>query len=83
MSTLHSMFVLMMGTRGLIITLSSWVERSAPYFRDCLSAQDLDDLNIEIIRNTVRTISVFTSSLRLPVLTFLSYRMFNSHHLAF
>ncbi|EDR13773.1 uncharacterized protein LACBIDRAFT_309140 [Laccaria bicolor S238N-H82] len=25
----------------------------APYFRDCLSATDLDDLNIEIIRNTV------------------------------
>lgn len=27
---------------------------AAPYFRDCLSAQDLDELNIEIIRNTVR-----------------------------
>ena len=26
---------------------------SAPYFRDCLSANDLDDLNIEIIRNTL------------------------------
>lgn len=26
---------------------------TAPYFRDCLSANDLDDLNIEIIRNTV------------------------------
>ncbi|KAG1906431.1 ATPase V0 complex subunit D [Suillus fuscotomentosus] len=25
----------------------------APYFRDCLSAADLDDMNIEIIRNTV------------------------------
>ncbi|THV05330.1 ATPase, V0 complex, subunit D [Dendrothele bispora CBS 962.96] len=25
----------------------------APYFRDCLSASDLDDLNIEIVRNTV------------------------------
>ncbi|KZS90533.1 ATPase V0 complex subunit D [Sistotremastrum niveocremeum HHB9708] len=25
----------------------------APYFRDCISASDLDDLNIEIIRNTV------------------------------
>ena len=25
----------------------------APYFRDCLSAADMDDLNIEIIRNTV------------------------------
>ncbi|KAF8158162.1 V0 complex, c/d subunit of ATPase [Crassisporium funariophilum] len=25
----------------------------APYFRDCLAATDLDDLNIEIIRNTV------------------------------
>lgn len=27
--------------------------RTAPYFRDCLSAQDLDELNIEIIRNTL------------------------------
>jgi V-type H+-transporting ATPase subunit d len=26
---------------------------AAPYFRDCLSAQDLDDLNIEIIRNAL------------------------------
>ena len=25
----------------------------APYFRDCLSATDLDELNIELIRNTV------------------------------
>nr|ODO01292.1 V-type H+-transporting ATPase subunit AC39 [Cryptococcus depauperatus CBS 7855] len=25
----------------------------APYFRDCISAQDLDDLNIEIIRNSL------------------------------
>jgi len=25
----------------------------APYFRDCLSAADLDELNIELIRNTV------------------------------
>lgn len=25
----------------------------APYFKDCLSANDLDDLNIEIIRNTL------------------------------
>ncbi len=25
----------------------------APYFRDCVSASDLDDLNIEIIRNTL------------------------------
>jgi len=25
----------------------------APYFRECLSASDLDDLNIEIIRNTL------------------------------
>jgi len=25
----------------------------APYFRDCLSASDLDDMNIEIIRNTL------------------------------
>ena len=27
--------------------------RTAPYFRDCLSAADLDELNIEIIRNTL------------------------------
>lgn len=26
---------------------------TAPYFRDCLSAHDLDELNIEIIRNTL------------------------------
>jgi len=26
---------------------------TAPYFQDCLSAQDLDDLNIEIIRNAL------------------------------
>ena len=26
---------------------------SAPYFRECISASDLDDLNIEIIRNTL------------------------------
>lgn len=26
---------------------------TAPYFRDCLSAADLDDMNIEIIRNTL------------------------------
>jgi len=26
---------------------------TAPYFRNCLSATDLDDLNIEIIRNTI------------------------------
>jgi V-type H+-transporting ATPase subunit d len=26
---------------------------SAPYFRECVSASDLDDLNIEIIRNTL------------------------------
>lgn len=26
---------------------------AAPYFRECLSASDLDDLNIEIIRNTL------------------------------
>lgn len=28
-------------------------QQKAPYFRGCLSANDLDDLNIEIIRNTV------------------------------
>lgn len=35
--------------------MSIWADASptAPYFRDCLSAQDLDDLNIEIIRNTL------------------------------
>lgn len=27
--------------------------RLAPYFRECLTASDLDDLNIEIIRNTL------------------------------
>jgi V-type H+-transporting ATPase subunit d len=37
--------------RELTFFLSSF---PAPYFRDCLSAQDLDELNIEIIRNTVR-----------------------------
>ena len=26
---------------------------SAPYFIDCISEQDLDELNIEIIRNTL------------------------------
>jgi len=26
---------------------------AAPYFRECVSAADLDDLNIEIIRNTL------------------------------
>lgn len=25
----------------------------APYFKDCLSAEDLDEMNIEIIRNTL------------------------------
>jgi V-type H+-transporting ATPase subunit d len=34
-------------------TLPSFDPATAPYFRDCLSAQDLDDLNIEIIRNTL------------------------------
>jgi len=28
-------------------------QNKAPYFRNCLAATDLDDLNIEIIRNTV------------------------------
>lgn len=28
-------------------------KRSAPYFRECISAADLDELNIEIIRNTL------------------------------
>jgi len=31
----------------------SCISSLAPYFRDCLSASDLDDLNIEIVRNTV------------------------------
>ena len=26
---------------------------SAPYFIDCISEQDLDEMNIEIIRNTL------------------------------
>ncbi len=33
--------------------LPSFISFLAPYFRDCVSASDLDDLNIEIIRNTV------------------------------
>ena len=41
--------------RSYSLTLSTLNERiqTAPYFRECLSANDLDDLNIEIIRNTV------------------------------
>jgi V-type H+-transporting ATPase subunit d len=35
------------------IACHSQSSQLAPYFRDCLSAADLDDLNIEIIRNTV------------------------------
>lgn len=54
----------------------------APYFRDCLSAQDLDDLNIEIIRNTlyksyledfhsfIQTLGGDTSDLMSPILSF-------------
>ncbi|KAG8908408.1 H(+)-transporting V0 sector ATPase subunit d [Tulasnella sp. 403] len=38
-------------TYGISTVLIAW--DVAPYFRDCLSAQDLDDLNIEIIRNTL------------------------------
>ncbi|THH07186.1 hypothetical protein EW146_g9395 [Bondarzewia mesenterica] len=43
----------------------------APYFRDCLSASDLDDLNIEIIRNTLykaylEDFHAFTASLGGP-----------------
>lgn len=47
---------------SLHISSSAWFSQAnlcvpatpAPYFRDCVSAQDLDELNIEIIRNTVR-----------------------------
>ncbi|GAA6006832.1 hypothetical protein JCM11491_003198 [Sporobolomyces phaffii] len=54
----------------------------APYFRDCLSAQDLDELNIEIIRNTlyksyledfhsfVQSIGAPTSDVMAPILAF-------------
>ncbi|GAA5883684.1 hypothetical protein JCM16303_004765 [Sporobolomyces ruberrimus] len=54
----------------------------APYFRDCLSAQDLDELNIEIIRNTlyksyledfhsfVQSIGGPTSDIMSPILAF-------------
>ncbi|GAA5997510.1 H(+)-transporting V0 sector ATPase subunit d [Rhodotorula paludigena] len=54
----------------------------APYFRDCLSAQDLDELNIEIIRNTlyrsyledfhsfVMEIGAPTSDVMSPILNF-------------
>ncbi|BGP35807.1 H(+)-transporting V0 sector ATPase subunit d [Rhodotorula toruloides] len=54
----------------------------APYFRDCLSAQDLDELNIEIIRNTlyrsyledfhdfVMSIGAPTSDCMSPILNF-------------
>ncbi|GAA5902259.1 H(+)-transporting V0 sector ATPase subunit d [Sporobolomyces salmoneus] len=54
----------------------------APYFRDCLSAQDLDELNIEIIRNTlyksyledfhsfVQSIGAPTSDVMSPILSF-------------
>lgn len=37
---------------GGLIEKKNWLIL-APYFRDCLSAQDLDDLNIEIIRNAL------------------------------
>lgn len=30
-----------------------WVLVSAPFFVDCISEQDLDEMNIEIIRNTL------------------------------
>lgn len=36
--------------RLLVLTFTIY---PAPYFRECLSASDLDDLNIEIIRNTL------------------------------
>ena len=46
-----------LGTRSSLIMCSSVFIMCAfcpaPYFRDCLSASDLDDLNIEIVRNTV------------------------------
>ncbi|GAA6011000.1 hypothetical protein JCM10207_005463 [Rhodosporidiobolus poonsookiae] len=54
----------------------------APYFRDCLSAQDLDELNIEIIRNTlyksyledfhafILTLGAPTSDVMSPILGF-------------
>jgi V-type H+-transporting ATPase subunit d len=45
-----------LGAQSLVISrdiLNVTLFSLAPYFRDCLSANDLDDLNIEIIRNTV------------------------------
>eukprot|EP00966_Prymnesium_polylepis_P247413 5720834-Prymnesium_polylepis.2 len=33
--------------------LTRGVARAGPYFGDCLSLDDLDELNIEIIRNTL------------------------------
>jgi len=41
------------GSFSFYCPTSSSPSLKAPYFRDCLSAADLDDLNIEIIRNTV------------------------------
>ena len=32
---------------------SSWVPFSAPFFESCINEQDLDEMNIEIIRNTL------------------------------
>lgn len=41
-------------TRSVLTAPLSFSRLStAPYFRECLSAADLDDLNIEIIRNTL------------------------------
>ena len=34
---------------------------SAPYFIDCISEQDLDEMNIEIIRNTLYKVMNTTS----------------------
>lgn len=31
---------------------------SAAFFQDCISEQDLDEMNIEIIRNTLYKVSV-------------------------
>ena len=35
---------------------------SAPYFIDCISEQDLDEMNIEIIRNTLYKVMNTTTS---------------------
>lgn len=35
------------------MTPNRFLKCEAPYFRNCLTAQDLDEMNIEIIRNSL------------------------------